>query len=215
MHLFRTMSMNISMRYTAFMPNTNKPILGVVLYFHSELFGKLEVPTNLQERVLALGGLYASQNYAVVFPNLAGYSNLTNEPHPYLLYPQQNAQSGAIVLNALLKERLAAKYHTQGTFNLFSAGYGAGAAYALWFDHCVSNSTGCPNFSEKLSTSYKVKGTAGLSGPYALADIVLPFLKNNVGLNLRLNEYQVQEQFTVNLVKPALLTLLLNGYTYY
>ena len=163
------------MRYTAFLPNTDKDISGVVLYYHSEVFGKLEIPSALQTRVLALAGLYTSQNYALVVPNLVGYSNMSTEPHPFLLYPQQNVHSGVAALNALLKERLAQKYPKMKSFNLFVTGYGAGAANALWFEHCFNGN--CTYNKEALNSSYKVKAAAALSGPYALVDIFLPFLK--------------------------------------
>jgi len=64
------------MKYVAYLPNTDK-INGIVIYFGYGNLGKLDVATAHNEIRLAIGGLYASQNFGIVFPNGLGYENTT------------------------------------------------------------------------------------------------------------------------------------------
>lgn len=95
---------------------TTESLKGVILYYYSTLFGDRQLPTNQGYLIQALTALYTSHGYAILFPNYL-------KQHPYLLYPQQNAQSGVLALNEF-KKILDTKYPIMGgRYNLFTVGY--------------------------------------------------------------------------------------------
>jgi hypothetical protein len=56
-----------------YMPTDATQLRGIVLYFHSTIIGKWNVPSANGKEFQAIGGFYASQGYAVVMPDLLGY----------------------------------------------------------------------------------------------------------------------------------------------
>lgn len=129
---YRTISGLISLPAT-------KTIKGVVLYFFPTTFDKSSPPSADKNKFYKLiGGLYASQNYAVVFSDHLGMGNDSAHVHPYLLYPQQQAKAGIFLLNEVLST-LNKNYgnHTKSNpWPLMTAGYSDGANYAVWFSLC-------------------------------------------------------------------------------
>lgn len=112
------------MNYVIYMPKT-KQIKGVILYFHPTLFGVLQIPTKSPVEVAAISSLYASNGYAVVFPNYIGYDGFSSDkdtPHPYVTYPWQNVKSGMLALNSALKT-IKGEYTFKELFPLFTIGY--------------------------------------------------------------------------------------------
>jgi len=88
---------------TSFMPAGDQilnryALKGVIIYFHPTIFGRYNAPSSNNEYYETIGGLYASQNYAVVMPDLIGFSD-SGDPHPYVLYPQQNVKCAILALN--------------------------------------------------------------------------------------------------------------------
>lgn len=74
---------------------------GVVIYYHSTLFGIKQVPTSaesLLSEIFILASMYANNGYIFVVPNYIGYDS-NSTVHPYLTYPGQNLQSGIQCLN--------------------------------------------------------------------------------------------------------------------
>lgn len=115
-----------------------KGVKGIVLYFHPTLFDRRTIPSNKKTDTLAISGIYSSSGYIVVFPD---YFGVEEGVHPYVLYPQQNVQSGMAILNQIqgyIKERYAIQ-----NISLFTAGYSEGAAYSLWFKRCISPEYDC------------------------------------------------------------------------
>jgi len=67
--------------------STILPVSGIVLYFHPTTFGKWNGPSIHNSAYWqGLGAFYASQNLALLVPDLIGFGN-DNLPHPYVLYP--------------------------------------------------------------------------------------------------------------------------------
>src|SRR5271170_2001327 len=104
---------------------------GLVLYFHGTTVLRTNVPSNFLTASNAatantdgvlLAALWASQGYIVVMPDYIGLGDDTTHPHPYVLYPQQNAQSGLAMLNAA-RSLLNTKYGITGSLPLHITGY--------------------------------------------------------------------------------------------
>lgn len=75
-------------------------IKGVILYLHGTIFGKISMPSANTQSIRAIGGLYSSQGYCVVFPDLLGYNmQYPNEPHSYMTSYEQNIMSSVLALN--------------------------------------------------------------------------------------------------------------------
>ncbi|MGB0846778.1 MAG: alpha/beta hydrolase family protein [Thiolinea sp.] len=115
-------------------------------------------PTNAaaSEAVMLLAA-YASQGYAVVAPNYAGYSDSTLDYHPYVNEVQQSTE----MIDALMHVReyagmLGAKLSSE----LFISGTSQGG-YVAMATHKALQASG-----EKVSASMPV------SGPYALLDFI-------------------------------------------
>lgn len=83
---------------------------GLILYFHGTTVQRTNVPstftattsTSTYTDSILMAALWASQGYVVVMPDYIGLGDDTAHPHPYVVYPDQNAQSGL----AMLKRRV-------------------------------------------------------------------------------------------------------------
>ena len=53
-----------------------KGIKGVILYFHSTIFGRRNGPSSNSNYWRTLGNFYASQNYVVLIPNFLGFGDI-------------------------------------------------------------------------------------------------------------------------------------------
>lgn len=76
---------NKSMISLVMLPKTPK-IKGVISYLHPTVFGRNNGPSSLGPEYKAIGGLFASAGYAVIFPEYLGYRGDSNS-HPYILFP--------------------------------------------------------------------------------------------------------------------------------
>ena len=171
----------------------DKPIKGVVYYFHPTIFGRNHGPSNRTDYWNVLGALYATQNYVFVASDELGYnSNNTFYPHPYILYPQQMVKQAISALN-FTRERVTTKYLTS-PIKLFTAGYSEGAGYSIWFSKCFDkpDCSKCDYLKNViLDPEYKVTRSAGLEGAYDLTKVQFPFLTSDVGLD---SEFRILNQ---------------------
>lgn len=145
---------------------SNKTISGVIVYHHGTIFNKSSIPTNLPMLYSAIGALYVSKGYIVIFPNYIGLGSDFANSHPYVLFPQQLVRSSFLVLNKYLPDLLS-RFNVGNAIPVFSAGYSEGGAYALWFLKCAQYISSCPyvfqpNTDGILNARYKVVGGAGL-----------------------------------------------------
>lgn len=126
-----------SMISLVFLPIIKMP-RGIVIYYHKTVFGKYNGPSSLGPDFLAIGGLYASQGYAVVIPEYIGFGDDKNS-HPFILYPQQNVRSAVHALNQIDSDGLW-KIYSESKFPLHSIGYSEGGSYSVWMSKCLTES---------------------------------------------------------------------------
>ena len=112
---------------------------GLIHCFHRTTVQRSAVPssftivgskTNLDNEGILLAAVWASQGYVVVMPDYLGLDDDRTHPHPYVLYPGVDAQSGLAMVNAA-RSLLATSYGITGGLPLFITGYSEGGAYAL------------------------------------------------------------------------------------
>ena len=156
---------------------------GLVLYFHGTTVQRTNVPSNFltpsnsatanADSVL-LAAVWASQGYVVVMPDYIGLGDDTAHPHPYVVYPDQNAQSGLAMLKAA-RSFLAGAYGITGPMALHITGYSEGGAYALQAAHMMQNN---PGYTTVLNLG--LADAVPLSGAFDLTGTVLPYLFYNI-----------------------------------
>ena len=108
---------------------------GIILYFHGTVAQRSNVPSNFltdtnpngNSTGPLLAATWASQGYIVVMPDYIGLGDDTVNPHPYVLYPRVNAQSGLAMVKAVQQAHFSHKFHMA----LYITGYSEGGAYAL------------------------------------------------------------------------------------
>jgi hypothetical protein len=172
-----------------YLPSGGAAIRGIVIYFHATTLGKWNGPSSNGKEYQAIGGLYASHGYAVIFPDLLGYRSDT-DPYPFLLYPEVSVRSAVTTLNELVS-------YFQGFGGgvnplLYSVGYGEGGNYAAWFSKCTSFPGLCPSYTLKnqpkesisLNSYYKFKGAAVMEGALDLSVTMFNFLTRHVGMSV-------------------------------
>lgn len=172
-------------------------IKGVVLYYHETIFSKFEVPSNFAnangfalDQMLA--AVYALQGFIVVAPDYVGQGNDQQVMHPFVLYPQTNAQSGYYMLKAV--HQFLTNHGLLGATQplpLFITSYSEGAAYALWASHLLQTEADLSGYLQSLNLT--LKRTVGISGAYDLTNVMLPFSFDNVynSLESSVNTYNV------------------------
>ncbi len=158
---------------------------GLVLYFHGTTVLRTNVPSNFltasNEAIantdgVLLAALWASQGYVVVMPDYIGLGDDTSNPHPYVLYPQQNAQSGLAMVKAA-RSLLNTKYGITGLLPLHITGYSEGGAYALEAAHLMQNN---PAYAAVLDVG--LADAVPLSGAFDLTGTMLPYLFYNISV---------------------------------
>jgi hypothetical protein len=156
-------------------------IRGIVLYFHGTTTEREYVPSRFTPTTetddykdgTLLAALWASQGYVVIMPDYIGLGDDTAEPHPYVAYPMENAQSGlAMVLAA---KQVLANYQIAGTLPLFITGYSEGGAYALEAAHLMQQNS---NYAKDLNV--QLKKAIPLSGFFDLSGTGVAYLFDNI-----------------------------------
>ncbi len=177
-------------------------IKGIVLFFHGTTIQRSAVPSNFitgdnpdgNYYGILLAALWASQGYVVVMPDYIGLGVDTTEPHPYVVYPQVDAQSGLAMVNAA---RLYLGKAVPGLQPLYISGYSEGGAYALTAARLMQNN---PRYSSTLNADLKV--AVPMSGVFDLTGTMLPYLFDNVSSNN--NQWLLLDPTTSALSKPYL-----------
>ncbi len=155
-------------------------IKGIVLFFHGTTVQRTNVPSNFitannsgaSNTGPLLAALWASQGYVVVMPDYIGLGDDTADPHPYVAYPVENAQSGLAMVKAArsyLGNRL------QGRAPLFIVGYSEGGAYALQAAHMMQDN---PRYANSLKAT--LTDVVPISGAFDLTGTMLPYLFFNI-----------------------------------
>jgi hypothetical protein len=155
-------------------------IRGIVLYFHGTTVNRMQVPSNFltadnpsgDTEGILLAALWASQGYIVAMPDYIGLGDDTANPHPYVAYPEESAQSALAMVKAL---HTALKDQFQQKLPLFITGYSEGGAYALEAGHLMQNN---PRYAQALRV--KLADVVPLSGAFDLTGTMLPYLFYNI-----------------------------------
>jgi hypothetical protein len=159
-------------------------IRGIILYFHGTTIQRSNIPSNFitadnpggNYQGILLAGLWASQGYVVVMPDYIGLGDDTTNPHPYVAYPEENAQSALAMVKAA---RAALKDQVKGKLPLFINGYSEGGAYALEAGHLMQNN---PRYAEALKV--KLADVVPMSGAFDLTGTMLPYLFYNISSSM-------------------------------
>ncbi len=177
-------------------------IKGIILFFHGTTIQRSSVPSNFITGAnpdgnyygILLAALWASQGYVVVMPDYIGLGIDTTEPHPYVIYPGVDAQSGLAMVKAA-RSYLSSK--VPGKQPLYISGYSEGGAYALEAAHLMQDN---PRYAAALKVDLKLAVT--MSGVFDLTGTMLPYLFDNVSSNN--NQWFLLDPTTSALSKPYL-----------
>lgn len=199
------------------LPPTKSP-KGVVLFFHSTISGKLNVPSLHFEDYKAqmLAAIFAANGYVVIAPDYIGLGRNFAIPHPYILYPRYNVLDGRDMLIAahdyLKKKKFFLPLGGKAALSLFVSGYSEGASYALWFSRIYQSE---PDFAKTITqVGLKLRKTVPIDGAYNLSGVMFPFLLTSQ-VNDNNNLFQIQSSFWGSLLKPSLLTNVSLAFAYY
>ena len=190
---------------------------GVVLFFHSTIAGKLNVPSlHFNDyKALMLEAIFAANGYVVVAPDYIGLGDNYKSVHPYILYPKMNVTDGKDMLisalNMLYDKKIILRPKT--VYPLFVNGYSEGASYALWFSRIYQENT---NFAHSINSMAKLKlaKTVAIEGAYDLTGVMFPFLLTNQ-VNDSNNKFNINTATWGLLLKPELLANVMMAYSYY
>lgn len=188
-------------------------IKGIVLFFHGTTIQRSAVPSNFITGAnpngdfygILLAALWASQGYAVVMPDYIGLGIDTVNPHPYVVYPEVNAQSGLAMVRAA---RTYLSGRLPGTLPLYISGYSEGGAYALEAAHLMQNN---PRYASSLKVDLKL--ALPMSGVFDLTGTMLPYLFDNISSNN--NQWFSLDPTTSALSKPYLSADLALSFAHY
>lgn len=155
-------------------------IKGIILYFHGTTVERTNVPSNFITSTnmdgdldsITLAALWASQGYVVVMPDYIGLGVDTADPHPYVVYPTENSQSGLAMLKAA---RAYLSKTLTGRQPLYISGYSEGGAYALHAAELMQNN---PRYASALNVDLKL--AVPMSGVFDLTGTMLPYLFDNI-----------------------------------
>ena len=177
-------------------------IKGIILFFHGTTIQRSNVPSNFITGAnpngdfygILLAALWSSQGYVVVMPDYIGLGVDTTEPHPYVVYPAVDAQSGLAMVKAA---RSYLSKMVPGKQPLYISGYSEGGAYALEAAHLMQDN---PRYATALNVNLKL--AVPISGVFDLTGTMLPYLFDNVSTNN--NAWFLLDPTTSALSKPYL-----------
>ena len=153
-------------------------VKGIILYFHGTVVQRSQVPSNFitdsnpngNNGGILLAATWASQGYVVVMPDYIGLGIDTTNPHPYVVYDKENAQSGLAMVKAV--RGLLADRHR---LPMYITGYSEGGSYALQAGRMMQDN---PRYASSMGVA--LKDVAPISGAFDLTGSQLPFLFDNV-----------------------------------
>jgi hypothetical protein len=205
-------------------PNLNiNKIKGIILYYHPTEITKFSVPSCFKYNSTPsdyckgktssygeeLGAILASQGYIVVMPDYIGLGRDNLIVHPYILFPQVNAESG---LNALLATRtmLDQLHYPKLNLKLQLVGFSEGASYAL---HAAKLLQSTSNFISK-NTKFNLENTIAISGVYDLENIQIPMEIEDTRVENE-NFFNISNTLNATVSKPILISYALTAYGFY
>lgn len=195
------------------LPPTNKP-KGIVLFFHSTISGKLNVPSLRFDDYKAqmLASVFAGNGYIVVAPDYIGLGDNLRVTHPYILYPEMNVVDGKNMLLSTVKYLHESQPNIIVPKSLFISGYSEGGSYALWFSRIYQEN---PNFARQIKlANLSLKKTVAIEGAYSLTKVMFPFLLNNQ-VRAVSNPFNINTSMWGTLLKPSLVANVMLSYSYY
>lgn len=131
----------------------------VLLYAHGTVLDQTFSMARLNGEARLVAAMFVAQGYIVVAPDYAGYGASSLPYHPYLNAQQQAAD----MVDALRAARTAyGVLGLQPSQRLFLTGYSQGGFVALATQRAIE---------QQHADEFKVTAVAGLSGPYALAQM--------------------------------------------
>lgn len=196
-------------------PSSNKPLKGVVLFYHYTVLNNRNVPSSFGKDETKLSPLMAaslaSAGYVVVMPDYIGQGDDESAVHPYILYPQVNALSGIYMLKLIAQLKSDIRYQlVNQKVPVYISGYSEGGAYALWAAKILQdNPRYLTNYGFNLSKAIPI------SGAYNLSNATFRFLTEESELALTEAPYFVQDKRVANFMRPALVADVMNAYTKY
>jgi hypothetical protein len=140
-------------------------------------------------------------------PDYIGLGDDTTHPHPYVVYPGQNAQTGLAMVKAA-RTLLSSSYGISGLLPFYITGYSEGGAYALQAGHMMQNN---PLYASDLDVS--LGKVAPLSGFFDLSGVGLPYLFDNI-TSTHNNWYSLNPTVSA-LSKPYLSAYLVLSFAHY
>ncbi|MCC2625838.1 MAG: hypothetical protein K0R14_1711 [Burkholderiales bacterium] len=172
-------------------------IKGVVLFYHGTILSKGGVPSDFDGTLTpisnsspttvptyvnssagtsyvqdaTLAAVFATQGYVVVAPDYVGQGANYQVQHPYVIFPETNAQSGLNALKAARTALAAQGITLPNPSKLYISSYSEGGAYALWASQLAQSS-----YANFLSTNgFTLRRTVGISGAYDLSGATLHY----------------------------------------
>ena len=193
------------------LPPQKKP-KGVILFFHSTMASKLQVPSMRFEQYKSqmLAAIFAADGYVVISPDYIGLGNDFRTEHPYIIYPRPNVDDGKDMLIASLDllNRNGILFN-DNKMPLFVSGYSEGGSYALWFSKIYQQDH---KFKQIVNQhGYYLEKTVPIEGAYDVSEVMFPFLLSNQ-INESQNKFNINTTFWGSLLKPSLLANALSGY---
>lgn len=166
-------------------------IKGVLLYYHGTILSKGGVPSdfsgdltpnnslpNINTNALSafaqdtmLAAVYATHGYVVVAPDYVGQGADYQVQHPYVVFPQTNAQDGLNSLKAMRTALAALNITLPSPAKLYISSYSEGGGYALWASQLAQTKYA----SFLAENGFTLKRVIGVSGAYDLTGVTLPF----------------------------------------
>lgn len=196
------------------MPDSDKPLKGVVLFYHYTILDKNNIPSNFNGDDFQLSRLMASaiasDGYIVVMPDYIGFGIDQNSVHPYILYPEVNALSGLYMLKPLESALTRIAINTvDNKIPLYISGYSEGGSYALWAAKIVQD-----NLDYFNQHGFTLKKTVPILGAYNMSRVTWNYV-----LNSQINDRQapdyIENSWVTEFAKPGLYVDAVHSYQYY
>ncbi len=196
------------------MPDSAKPIKGIVLFYHYTILDKNNIPSNFNGDDFQLSRLMASAiasaGYVVVMPDYIGFGVDQHSVHPYILYPEVNALSGLYMLKPL--ESALAKMTINRVDNkipLYISGYSEGGSYALWAAKIVQDN---PDYFN--DHPFSLEKTIPILGAYNMSKVTWNYVLNSQIKDKQSPDY-IENSWVTEFAKPGLYVDAVHSYQYY